>query len=125
MIVVQVADSYLRRAVCRAAHPEEDVIVDARLAADAMEWGFPRLIVRAEGDGGCAHSTRVHNDAAARGSVRDVVGGAFEEVMFKVPERVGDERPIVREGGFEFAAVANGADAVSGWGGFSAELLPF
>ena len=51
MIVVQVADSYLRRAVCRAAHPEEDVVVDARLAADAMEWGFPRLVVRAEGEG--------------------------------------------------------------------------
>jgi AraC-like DNA-binding protein len=46
MIVVQVADPQLRRAVQRAAHPEEDVIVDPRLAEDAIQWGFPRLIVR-------------------------------------------------------------------------------
>ncbi len=30
----------------RAAHPEEDVIEDARLIHEAVEWGFPRLIVR-------------------------------------------------------------------------------
>jgi AraC-like DNA-binding protein len=46
MIVVQVIDPQLRRAVRRAAHPEEDVIVDPRLAESAIEWGFPRVIVR-------------------------------------------------------------------------------
>ena len=46
MIVVQVNDPHLRRAVCRAAHPEEDVVLESRLAGDALEWGFPRLVVR-------------------------------------------------------------------------------
>ena len=48
MIVVQVTDPSLRKAVRRAAHVEEDVIVDSRLAVDAIEWGFPRLVVRSE-----------------------------------------------------------------------------
>jgi AraC-like DNA-binding protein len=48
MIVVQVTDPSLRRAVRRAAHAEEDVVVDARLALDALEWGFPRLLVKSE-----------------------------------------------------------------------------
>jgi AraC-like DNA-binding protein len=48
MIVVQVTDPYLRKAVLRAARLEEDVIVDGRLATDALEWGFPRLVVRDE-----------------------------------------------------------------------------
>lgn len=46
MIVVQVNDPLLRRAVARAASLEEDVITDARLGLDAIEWGFPRLVVR-------------------------------------------------------------------------------
>lgn len=46
MIVVRVSDPYLRRAVLRAARPEEDVVADARLAASALERGFPRLVVR-------------------------------------------------------------------------------
>jgi len=46
MIVVQVTDPQIRRAVRRAAHPEEDVIEDARLIPEAVEWGFPRLVVR-------------------------------------------------------------------------------
>lgn len=46
MIVVQVTDPYLRRAIRRAAHPEEDVVADARLGLEAIEWGFPRLVVR-------------------------------------------------------------------------------
>ena len=49
MIVVQVTNPGLRSAVRRAAHPEEDVIADARLAVEAIEWGFPRLVVRSEG----------------------------------------------------------------------------
>ena len=48
MIVVQVSDPILRTAVCRAAHVEEDVVLDARLGADAIEFGFPRLIVTTE-----------------------------------------------------------------------------
>lgn len=48
MIVVQVTDPSLRLAVRRAAHPEEDVVTDARLAIDAIEWGCPRLIVKSE-----------------------------------------------------------------------------
>lgn len=46
MIVVQASDTRLRRAVLRAAHPEEDVILDPRHVADALEKGFPRLVVR-------------------------------------------------------------------------------
>ena len=46
MIVVQASDIRLRRAVLRAAHPEEDVVMDPRLVADALEKGFPRLVVR-------------------------------------------------------------------------------
>jgi len=49
MIVVQVADSHLKRAVCRGAHPEEDVILDRDLAVDAIERGFPRLVIREAG----------------------------------------------------------------------------
>jgi AraC-like DNA-binding protein len=48
MIVVQVTDPYLRKAVCRAAHPEEEVVVGGRLAVEAIELGFPRLVVRLE-----------------------------------------------------------------------------
>ena len=46
MIVVQATDPYLRRAVLRGAHAEEDVVTDARLAVEAIERGFPRLVVR-------------------------------------------------------------------------------
>lgn len=46
MIVVRVTDPYLRKAVLRAARLDEDVIAEGRLAADALEWGFPRLVVR-------------------------------------------------------------------------------
>lgn len=46
MIVVQVSDLRLRTALCRAAHPEEDVVTDPELAAEALAVGFPRLLVR-------------------------------------------------------------------------------
>jgi AraC-like DNA-binding protein len=49
MIVVQVTEPRLRQAVCHAAHPEEDAIVDTRLVAEAIDWGLPRLVVRSEG----------------------------------------------------------------------------
>ncbi len=45
MIVIQVADSTLRKASIRAAHPDEDVFVDRRLAMRALEFGFPRLLL--------------------------------------------------------------------------------
>ena len=46
MIVVQTPDPHVRRAVLRSAHPEEDVVFDPRVAAEALERGFPRLVVR-------------------------------------------------------------------------------
>lgn len=46
MIVVQASDPRLRSAVLRASHPEEDVVLEPRRAADALERGFPRLVVR-------------------------------------------------------------------------------
>lgn len=46
MIVSQVTDPLLRQAVRRAAHPEEDVVTDAALAAEAVQAGLPRLLVR-------------------------------------------------------------------------------
>jgi len=48
MIVVQASDPYLRRAVKRLARPEEDVFVADPVALEALEWGFPRLVVRDE-----------------------------------------------------------------------------
>ena len=46
MIVVQVNDPSLKKAAVRAAHPEEDVVLENRLAAEALKFGFPRLVVR-------------------------------------------------------------------------------
>ena len=48
MIVVQASDPYLRRAVLRGAHVEEDVVTEPRLAVEAIERGFPRVVVRDE-----------------------------------------------------------------------------
>lgn len=48
MIVVQVTDPYVRKAALRAAGREEDVIVDPELSIDAIERGFPRLVIRDE-----------------------------------------------------------------------------
>jgi AraC-like DNA-binding protein len=47
MIVARVTDPLLRKALCAAAHPEEDVVLEAGLAGDALQCGFPRLLVRA------------------------------------------------------------------------------
>jgi AraC-like DNA-binding protein len=46
MIVSRVADPLLQQAVRGAAHPEEDVVTDAMLVAEALQSGFPRLLVR-------------------------------------------------------------------------------
>lgn len=45
MIVVQAVDPTLRRAALRAASPEEDVVMGA-LAHEAIDFGFPRLVIR-------------------------------------------------------------------------------
>jgi AraC-like DNA-binding protein len=45
MIVVQLSDSTLRRAARRAAHVEEDVVSEEGLVIQALDWGFPRLVV--------------------------------------------------------------------------------
>lgn len=50
MIVVHVSDPTLRKALRRAAHPEEDVIADPRLALEAIDLGFPRLVVKGAGE---------------------------------------------------------------------------
>jgi AraC-like DNA-binding protein len=49
MIVARVTDPLLRKALYAAAHPEEDVVVEAGLVSDALQCGFPRLLVRAGG----------------------------------------------------------------------------
>jgi AraC-like DNA-binding protein len=45
MIVAYITDPYLQNVVANAASPEEDVIFDPRLASDAVEWGYPRIVV--------------------------------------------------------------------------------
>ena len=45
MIVAYVSDPYLRTVVWHAAHPEEDVVLGPGLAAAAVAWGFPRLLI--------------------------------------------------------------------------------
>jgi AraC-like DNA-binding protein len=47
MIVSHVADPLLRQAVRAAAHPDEEVVTDATVVAEALQSGFPRLLVRA------------------------------------------------------------------------------
>jgi AraC-like DNA-binding protein len=49
MIVARVSDPLLRKALCAAAHAEEDVVTEAGLVSDALQCGFPRLLVRAGG----------------------------------------------------------------------------
>jgi len=51
MIVAHIHDAALRRAVNLAAHPEEDVISDTALMAEAVDSGFPRLVVSTGGPG--------------------------------------------------------------------------
>jgi len=46
MIVARVSDPLLRQAVRGAAHPEEEVVTDPVVVADALQLGFPRLLVR-------------------------------------------------------------------------------
>jgi len=48
MIIAYVTDPTLRAAVRLAGHPEEDVILDADAAAEALSGGYPRLVVQSE-----------------------------------------------------------------------------
>jgi AraC-like DNA-binding protein len=50
MIIANLGDPSLRAAACRAAHAEEDVILDASLALEAIEFGYPRLVIQASPD---------------------------------------------------------------------------
>jgi AraC-like DNA-binding protein len=54
MIVARISDPLLRKALCAAAHSEEDVIFEARAVEDALQFGFPRLVVRADAAMGAA-----------------------------------------------------------------------
>jgi AraC-like DNA-binding protein len=56
MIVARVSNPLVRKALCFAAHVEEDVVLDARLSGEALQRGFPRLLVR---DGATAQATRL------------------------------------------------------------------
>ena len=47
MIVANLKDPILRSAVSQAANPDEDVILDPGLALEAMEFGYPRLVIQA------------------------------------------------------------------------------
>jgi len=49
MIVSRVTDPLLRQAVRDAAHPEEEVVTEPALVAEALQSGFPRLLVRSGG----------------------------------------------------------------------------
>jgi AraC-like DNA-binding protein len=49
MIVARLTDPSLRKAICLAASREEEIFFDPELAADALQRGFPRLLVRAQG----------------------------------------------------------------------------
>jgi AraC-like DNA-binding protein len=51
MIIANLEDPVLRAAVRNAAHPEEDVILDPSLAMEAMESGYPRMMIQASSDG--------------------------------------------------------------------------
>ena len=54
MIIGYISDPYVRAALLRAGHSEEDVVLDPRLADEALAFGYPRLVVCTQADGGCA-----------------------------------------------------------------------
>lgn len=51
MIVALISDSFQRTALVRAARVDEDVILDRLSAMEALELGFPRLVVYAGEEG--------------------------------------------------------------------------
>ena len=46
MIVAQISDPYLAAALSRAVHPEEDLFLEESVVQDALDRGYPRLLVR-------------------------------------------------------------------------------
>ena len=59
MIIGYIADPYVRAALLRAGHSEEDVVLDPRLAGEALAFGYPRLVVCTQAEGGCGSVQRV------------------------------------------------------------------
>ena len=61
MILARITDPLLRKALHAAAHPEEDVVCEARVVEEALQFGFPRLLVRADRYVGaaCPHAVPV------------------------------------------------------------------
>jgi AraC-like DNA-binding protein len=51
MIVAQISDPYLAAALSRAVHPEEDLFLEEQRVREALNMGYPRLLVRTS-DGG-------------------------------------------------------------------------
>lgn len=49
MIVARCTDPLLRHALRAAAHVEEEVVMEPALVAEALQWRFARLLVRANG----------------------------------------------------------------------------
>ncbi|HSW30984.1 MAG TPA: AraC family transcriptional regulator [Longimicrobiales bacterium] len=54
MIIGYISDPCVRAALLGAGHSEEDVVLDPRLAGEALAFGYPRLVVCTQADGGCA-----------------------------------------------------------------------
>jgi len=52
MIIGYISDPFVRAALLRAGHPEEDVILDPAVAEEALAFGHPRLVVWAQAEGG-------------------------------------------------------------------------
>jgi len=61
MIIGYIPDPFVRAALLRAGHPEEDVILDPRLADEALAFGYPRLVVCGPADAGCAPFPRMES----------------------------------------------------------------
>lgn len=53
MIIGYISDPFVRAALLRAGHPEEDVVLDPGLAEEALTFGYPRVVVCAQAEGGC------------------------------------------------------------------------
>lgn len=86
MIVANVSDLRLRDALLRVAHPEEEVVCDEDLVLEAIDSGYPRLLVEAD-DGRPSLS-----DLTAAPTVRLKVAGRkgrrFEEYVEELRDRV-------------------------------------
>jgi AraC-like DNA-binding protein len=81
MIVALLSDPYLRTAVRYAARPDEDVVFDPVLARSALQWGFPRMVIREGGQAQPISGIRPHlpvlllDEAMMRGWELDRLGG--------------------------------------------------